>query len=192
KTIADTLNSVNNQDYTNLEHIIVDGASEDNTLQLIDELKGQNTIVVSEKDHGLYDALNKGLKMASGEVIGILHSDDYLAATDSISKIAELFVKNPGMDAVSASVDIIKPGNPDKLYRKYNAKKFKIWQIRLGIQPPHPGFYIKKEALDKVGFFNAVYKISGDFDWFIRVFIKEKLNVLFTDLVVVRMRHGGV
>lgn len=192
KTIADTLTSVKNQSYPNIEHIIVDGLSNDNTMDIVAQHQHSGMVVKSEKDHGLYDALNKGFSMATGDIIGILHSDDYLADTGVIEHLVDLFQANPTCDAVSASVNIYKPENPDKPYRVYNATKFKTWQFRLGMQPPHPGFYIKKSAFEKVGYFNSAYKISGDFDWLYRVIVEEKMQVVYSDFSVVSMRDGGI
>lgn len=192
KTIADTLESVKNQTYSNIEHVIIDGLSSDNTMEIVEKYKRPGLVVLSEKDFGLYDALNKGFDLASGDIIGILHSDDYLANNQVIEELVKLFNEHPSCDAISASVNIYKPEQPNKPYRVYRATKFKPWQFRIGMQPPHPGFYIKKSAFDIVGFFNSSYKISGDFDWLYRVIIEEKMDVFYTDFTVVSMRDGGV
>lgn len=191
-TIAETLESVRGQDYPNIEHIVVDGLSSDNTMDIVRSKQHEGLRWVSEKDYGLYDALTKGVRMCTGDVIGILHSDDRLANPQVITKLAEMFMKDQKLDAVSASVEIYKPGNPSKPYRVYKSTKFKTWQFRMGIQPPHPGFYIRKAAHEQVGYYNSAYKISGDFDWLFRAIVKEHLNVLYTDLVVVYMNDGGV
>lgn len=191
-TISDTIRSVKEQDYPNIEHVIIDGQSVDGTIDVINQNMHPGIVLVSEKDHGLYDALNKGLSKCTGDFIGILHSDDYLANDKVISTIQSLFESNPDSDAISSSVNIYKPDRTDKPFRIYNALKFKPWQFRIGIQPPHPGFYVRRKAFEKVGFFNSSYKISGDFDWLLRFIIKEKLNVFYTDFVSVHMRDGGV
>ncbi len=192
KTIADTLSSVKNQSYSNIEHIIVDGLSTDTTMDIVAKHMHPGMVVKSEKDHGLYDALNKGFSMATGDIIGILHSDDYLSNSSVIEHLVGIFQANPNCDAVSASVNIFKPENPNKPFRVYNATKFRVWQFRLGMQPPHPGFYIKKDAFKKVGYFNSAYKISGDFDWLYRVIVEEKMQVVFSDFSIVSMRDGGI
>jgi glycosyltransferase involved in cell wall biosynthesis len=192
ETIEDTLRSVHEQSYQNIEHVIVDGASTDATMEIVKKYQTDKMVLISEKDHGLYDALNKGFKLATGDVIGVLHSDDFLANANSIRDLAQIFNQNPNCDAVSASVDIFKPNQMNQAYRKYNASKFKLWQFRIGNQPPHPGFYIKKKAFDQIGYFNSSYKISGDFDWLLRGLLKEKIKVVFSELVLVHMRDGGI
>lgn len=192
RTIEDTLRSVSEQSYDNIEHVVVDGASTDKTLEIVKKYQSGKMLLVSEKDHGLYDALNKGFKLATGDIIGILHSDDFFANNDSIKDLVQIFENNPNCDAVSASVEIFKPKQMNQAYRKYNASKFKLWQFRIGNQPPHPGFYIKKEAFDRIGFFNSSYKISGDFDWLLRGLLKEKIQVVYSELVLVHMRDGGI
>lgn len=192
KTIADTLESVRNQSYPNIEHVIVDGLSSDSTNNIIRQYLNDQTVYVSEQDHGLYDALNKGFKMASGHIIGILHSDDVLAGKDSIAELVSLFEKHPDADAISASVNIYKNNQFSKPYRRYKATRFRIWQFRLGMQPPHPGFYIRKETFEKIGYFNAAFRISGDFDWLLRALYIDNIKVVYTDLLLVKMRDGGI
>ncbi|MBL7837909.1 MAG: glycosyltransferase [Bacteroidetes bacterium] len=192
KTIADTIDSVQKQDYDNIEHIIVDGLSTDSTLNIVKSKQNNQMVWISEKDFGLYDALNKGIKMCTGDIIGVLHSDDHLAHPQVISDLSKLFELHADIDAVSASVEIYKQNQNQKPYRVYDASKFREWQFRMGIQPPHPGFYIRKTAHERVGYYNSAYKISGDFDWLLRVIIKEKLNVLYSKYVAVHMLDGGV
>ncbi len=192
KTIADTVKSVVEQTYPNLEYIIIDGGSKDNTLKAIEPFKSKISTLISEPDKGLYDALNKGLKLATGNIIGILHADDFYANNDVLANIEQLFNKDKTIDCVSSSVNIYKNNNFTKIYRRYKATAFKLWQFRLGMQPPHPSFFFKKEVLQKVGLFNAQYKISGDFDWLLRTIKIEKMNVFYTNYVSVHMRHGGI
>lgn len=192
KTIEDTLVSVRNQDYPNIEHVIIDGLSKDNTLEVIAKNQHAGIVLLSEKDHGLYDALNKGFQLCTGDIIGVLHSDDYLAGNSVISNLVNLFQQHPDAGAVASSVNIYKPERPGKPYRVYNASHFKTWQFRIGIQPPHPGFYVTRSVFNQVGYFNSSYKISGDFDWLYRVIVEEKTNVFYTDFVTVSMRDGGV
>ncbi|MCC6817676.1 MAG: glycosyltransferase [Bacteroidia bacterium] len=191
-TIADTLDSVRNQSYQSIEHIIVDGCSTDATLDIIQSKWHNGMVLKSEKDHGLYDALNKGLKMCSGDIIGILHSDDHLANPQVIETIVGFFEQDKTIEAVSSSIEIFKPGKLSKPYRVYKATNFKVWQFRIGIQPPHPGFFFHKNAITKVGYFNSSYKISGDFDWLLRAILKEKINVKYSNYVSVNMLDGGV
>ncbi|HEY1047252.1 MAG TPA: glycosyltransferase family 2 protein [Bacteroidia bacterium] len=192
KTIADTIRSVQSQTYSNIEHIVVDGLSSDQTIPIIESFKNDKMVFLSEEDFGLYDALNKGFKLATGNLLGVLHSDDFLYSDDAIEKLVQIYTENPDADAISASVNIYKNENFDQPYRKYKANNFKLWQFRIGMQPPHPGFYITSKAFENLGYFNSAYKISGDFDWLLRGLVKLKLKVIYSDLVLVKMRDGGV
>lgn len=192
KTIKDTLVSVREQDYPNIEHVIIDGLSSDNTLEIVAANMHPGIVLQSEKDHGLYDALNKGFRLCTGDLIGVLHSDDYLAGNSVISQLVTLSTQHPEAGAFSTSVNIYKPERTDKPYRVYNASRFKPWQFRIGIQPPHPGFFVRRSVFEKVGYFNSSYKISGDFDWLYRVIVEEKTPVFYSEFATVSMRDGGV
>jgi glycosyltransferase involved in cell wall biosynthesis len=191
KTIFDTLKSVTAQKYVNIEYCIIDGGSSDNTIEIIKTFNNQNIKFISENDNGLYDALNKGIKMATGDIVGILHSDDFYPHENVISDIVAVF-RSENPDAVSSSVNIYKEGQFAKPFRVYKATKFRPWQFRMGMQPPHPGFFLTKAALDKVGGFNTRYRISADFDWLLRVIAVSKARVIYTDYVSVHMRDGGI
>lgn len=180
------------QKNADIEYIVIDGASKDNTVQIINSFDERIDTVISEPDKGLYDALNKGLKLATGDIIGILHSDDFYPHASVINEIQKIFDSNPECEAVSASVEIFKGENFKTPFRNYDATKFKPWQFRMGIQPPHPGFFIKKNVLKSVGFFDIRYKISGDFDWLLRAIKVHKINVHYTAFVAVNMRDGGL
>ncbi|NQW43258.1 MAG: glycosyltransferase [Bacteroidetes bacterium] len=192
KTIADTIKSVVEQNYPNIEYIIIDGGSKDLTLKAIEPYKYKIATLVSEPDKGLYDALNKGLKLATGDIIGLLHADDFYADNNVLAYIESLFEDNKTMECISSSVNIYKNNIFNKQYRLYKATRFKLWQFRLGMQPPHPGFFFKKEVLQKVGLFNTNFKISGDFDWLLRTIKVNKAKVMYTPFISVSMRHGGV
>ena len=190
-TISDTIQSVLDQDYPNIEYIIIDGASKDKTLEIIKSFDSDKIYLTSEPDKGLYDALNKGFMKANGDIIACLHADDKYAHPKVISDIVKQFV-NLQVEAVSSSVHIFKDNQFDKPFRKYKANSFKLWQFRFGIQPPHPGFFVRKEVLQKVGYFDISYRISGDFDWLLRVVKLNKTKVHYTPYVSVFMRDGGV
>lgn len=192
RTIKQTIASVVNQDYPNIEYILIDGASTDRTRDIIHSNRNHVAKYLSEPDKGLYDAINKGLDLATGDVVGLLHSDDFYRDNHVLSHIANLFMANPGTDAVSSSVQIFKDENFKTAFRTYNATKFRKWQFRMGIQPPHPGFFIRNEALKKVGEYDISYSISGDFDWLLRVLWIHDLKTIYTDFVTVYMRDGGM
>lgn len=192
KTIAQTIQSVLDQSYENIEYIIIDGASKDSTKKIIEFFESNISKVISEPDKGLYNAFNKGLNQVTGDIIGILNSDDFYPNTSVIKQIVELFESNPNIDAISTSVQIFKHNQFNQPYRTYHAKSFKPWQFRIGIQPPHPGFFITKSALLKVGNYNEQFRISGDFDWLLRAIWVHRLKVVYTNLVTVFMRDGGL
>lgn len=192
KTIAEAINSVLSQDYENIEYIIVDGASKDGTMSIVNQFGNKISKVVSEPDKGLYDAMNKGLAMATGDIIGILNADDLYANNQVISAIVSAFDENPDLDAVSSDVAIYKEEDFSKPWRYYTAKSFRLWQFRLGIQPPHPGFFVKKAVYEQYGNFDTQYRISADFDLLLRFLFIHKIKVKFIKLLSVKMRDGGL
>ena len=186
------MESVLKQDYPYLEYVIIDGGSTDGTLDIIRSFGSDRITLQSGKDNGLYDALNKGLKAVTGDITGILHSDDFYPHGHVISHIVSEFESGGGPDAVSTSVSIFRNNDFERPFRMYDATRFKSWQFRLGMQPPHPGFFIRKDMLDKVGAFNDSYRISGDFDWLLRVIRIHKAKVRYSTYVSVYMRDGGI
>lgn len=191
-TISETIKSVLSQSYTNLEYIIVDGASADNTAEIVASFRDERIRFISEKDEGLYDAINKGLYLSKGDILAILHADDRFYDSNVLSFVADQLSVENGPDALAGSVNIFKPGDLIKPYRVYNAAKFRDWQFRIGIQPPHPGFFITRNAFEKVGYYRTQYKISGDFEWLLRAIRIHKLKVKYTDKVCVNMLDGGL
>ncbi len=192
KTIAQAIESVVNQTYGNIEYIVVDGKSTDNTLAIIQSYSTQISHCVSEPDKGLYDAMNKGVALASGDVVGILNADDFLADNTVIEKIANLFAQNPGIDAVSTDVAIYKGEDFSKPWRYYAAKSFRKWQFLMGIQPPHPGFYVKREFYEKYGNYRTDFRIAADFDLMLRFIYIHACKVLYSPILSVKMRDGGI
>ena len=155
KTISKTIESVYKQNYQDFEYIIIDGQSNDKTLDIIKQYKTifkEKMIWVSEKDKGIYDAMNKGLKMASGEVVGLLNSDDFYTSRDILSTIYENFSKEKNIDAIYGDVHYIDTNKSKRIIRYYSSKFFKRSLMRLGFMPAHPSFYIRKECLNKIGF----------------------------------------
>ena len=191
-TIRDTFESVLSQTYSDIEYIVVDGASTDSTLEIAAEYSGCITRLVSEPDNGLYDAMNKGIEAATGDVIGILNSDDLYENNTVISDVAASFAASPTSDLVFGDVVFVKPDQLDVVTRHYRAGHFKAWKLRFGWMPPHPATFIKKSAYEKVGLYSLDYKISADYEMFVRMLLVNDLTLTRLDKVLVRMRSGGV
>jgi glycosyltransferase involved in cell wall biosynthesis len=189
--IADCLKSVNNQTYNDIEHIIIDGASKDNTIYIIKNIPNRVVKIVSEPDKGIYDAMNKGIQAATGDVIGILNSDDFFTSNDVIQTIVDSF-KHNDIDALYGDVHFVSPDNLSKSVRYYSSSVFKPSLFRFGFMPAHPSFYMKKECYGKYGLYALDYKIASDYDLLIRYLYKEKIKYKYLKKDFVTMRTGGV
>lgn len=194
KTIEDTINSVLNQTYTNIEYIIIDGGSKDKTIDIIKkfEPKFQKRLKwISEKDNGIYDAMNKGIKMATGDIIGILNSDDFFTSKDVISVVNQTFEKyNP--DGIYGDIHFVNNNNLDKIVRYYSSRIFRKELMRFGFMPAHPSFYIKRECFNKFGLYNTSYKIAADFEFILRTIFIGNIKTQYVAKDFVTMRIGGV
>lgn len=189
--IADCMKSVNDQTYHDIEHIIVDGASKDNTLDIVNGIPNRVGRIISEPDKGIYDAMNKGIQAATGDVIGILNSDDFFTSDDVIQTVVDSF-KNNDIDALYGDVHFVSPDNLSKSVRYYSSSVFKPSLFRFGFMPAHPSFYMKKECYDKYGLYALDYKIASDYDLLIRYLYKEKIKYKYIKKDFVTMRTGGV
>ena len=186
------VSSVTIQDYNNIEHILVDGGSTDTTPALIKkyEQTHENIRWVSEPDQGIYDALNKGIAMATGDVIGFIHSDDVLADRKIISKIMEQF-KNTKVDGVYGDLRYVQKTNINKTIREWKSCDFRPELLRQGWMPAHPTFFLKKAVYQKHGHFNLAYRIAADYDFMLRVLQDENLSFSYLPKVITKMRVGG-
>lgn len=189
--IADCVKSVNDQTYRDIEHIIVDGASKDNTLEIVKNMPSRVAKIVSEPDKGIYDAMNKGIQAATGDVIGILNSDDFFTSDDVIETVVMSFKKD-NIDALYGDVHFVSPDNISKTVRYYSSSVFKPSLFRFGLMPAHPSFYMKKECYEKYGLYALDYKIASDYDLLIRYLYKEKINYKYLKKDFVTMRTGGI
>lgn len=193
-TLRDTFNSILAQTYNNIEYIVVDGASSDNTLDIIKEYEprfGGKMRWISEKDKGLYDAMNKGIAMATGDVVGILNSDDFYTANNILEKINNAFTKDD-IDAVYGDIHFVDCENTEKCVRYYSSRIFTRSLMRIGLMPAHPSFYCKREVYEKYGMFNTSYKIASDFDSLVRYIFINRIKTKYINLDFVTMRTGGV
>ncbi|PFG09251.1 glycosyltransferase family 2 protein [Marinobacter sp. LV10MA510-1] len=191
-TIRDTLDSVRSQNYENIEHIIVDGGSSDRTMDIVTEYREWLGPVVSESDKGLYDAMNKGIGMASGDIIGILNSDDFYESTNVIEVAVAVFLSDPDLDILFGDVVFVNSEDLDTITRFYRAGHFRPWKLRFGWMPPHPATFVTKAVYEKHGKYRLDMKISADYEMFVRWLSKAKLKYIWVDRVIVRMRAGGV
>lgn len=200
KTIGDTLKSVFNQSFTNVEHIIKDGGSKDDTLEICknfeqkyykDECKGRTINILSDKDKGIYDAMNQGIKAATGDVIGILNSDDFYTSDDVLARVAEEFEKNPELEAVYGDIHFVKDENLKKCTRYFSSRYFRPWALRFGFMPAHPSFYVRREVYEKYGLYDLNFRTSSDFEMMVRLFVKENIRAKYINMDFVTMRAGG-
>lgn len=188
-TIKTTLESIAKQTYANIEHIVVDGLSKDNTLEIVRQFP--NVKIIAEKDNGLYDAINKGIKAATGDIIGILNSDDFFPNNTVIEKMVHGFTDS-NIDAVYSDIAFVKPENLTKIVRYYSSEKFTINKFKYGYMPAHPSFYAKKECFEKHGYYFIDYKIAADYELLMRFLYTKKINTTYLPITMVYMRTGGV
>jgi glycosyltransferase involved in cell wall biosynthesis len=190
KTIEQTIISVLSQTYQNIEYIIIDGGSVDGTIGIIHKYSSNIDKIISEKDNGMYDALNKGIKLATGDIIGILNSDDFFSNNNILNLIVSKFNENLELDAIIGDVAFVNKTN--KIIRHCSTKKWDISKFKFGNMPPHPSFYCKKYCYDKFGYYNTKYKIAGDFELLLRFFYINKLQFLHIPKILVSMKPGGL
>jgi glycosyltransferase involved in cell wall biosynthesis len=189
-TINTTLQSVSEQDYHSIEHIIVDGGSKDNTMEIVAQYP-HVAKAISEKDKGLYDAINKGIRLSSGDVVGILNSDDFFPAKDVVRTVAETFNKND-IDAVYGDVAFVRPSNLAKVVRYYSARAFHPRKFKYGYMPPHPSFYAKRKCFEAYGLYKPDYVIASDYELLMRFLYRFKVKSAYINQPLVYMRTGGV
>ena len=189
--LEDCIRSVIEQDYADIEHIIVDGASTDGTLAIIEKYRGNIDKLISEKDDGMYDAINKGMKMAEGEIIGCLNSDDIFASPDVISKIAAGF-ENPGVDAVYGDLVYVDPLDISRVKREWKGIPFKRSRFKYGWMPAHPTFYFRKKLLEDFGYYETHYFTASDYEFMARYLFYFRVNALYIPRLIVKMRTGGM
>lgn len=194
KTIACTIENVLNQKYDDYEYIVVDGGSKDTTVDIIKEWEPKfngKMRWISERDKGMYDGINKGIRMATGDVVGIINSDDFFHRNDIFEKINDAFVSNPDVEAIYGDVRFVNPDNLEKTVRYYSSKNWAPWRFRFGFMPAHPSFYTKRENFEKYGYYQYDYHIAADYELLIRHLYTNKVPSKYIPLDFMKMRTGG-
>lgn len=206
KTVEDTIKSVIRQRYTNIEHIIKDGGSKDNTVAICQDYKKRfyctdpveykyklvkTMKILSDKDKGIYDAMNQGIEAATGDVIGILNSDDFYTSDDVLERVAKEFEVYSELEAIYGDIHFVKDSDLTKCTRYYSSSYFKPWLLRFGFMPAHPSFYVRREVYEKYGLYDLNFRTSSDFEWIVRIFAKYHINAKYIHKDFVTMRAGG-
>jgi glycosyltransferase len=189
-TIADTLASVAAQTHSDIEHIVIDGGSTDGTMDIVRRNGTRVARWVSEPDRGIYDAMNKGLALATGDMVGMLNADDVLDDEEAVHRIA--LAAASGSDVVYADLVYVRADDLGRVVRRWNSGIFRPWQLRFGWMPPHPTFYVRRALLSEVGHFDTSLRIAADYDFMLRCLCRPDVKVAYVPRVLVRMRTGGV
>lgn len=189
-TLKDTIESVINQSYPNIEYIIVDGKSTDSTLEIIESYKNKISKIVSEKDNGLYDALNKGISVATGDLVGIIHSDDFYTSNLVIEKIVQTIELNQA-DAAYADLYYVDKDDTNNIFRKWKSGAYNHGMFLNGWMPPHPTFFVKRECYIKYGAFNLDLVSAADYELMLRFIHKHHIKLAYVPEFIIKMRVGG-
>ena len=189
-TVADALASVKSQAWPSVEHIVIDGGSNDGTLAILRACDDQLAVMISEPDGGIYDALNKGIALATGDVVGFLHADDVFESPDVLSKVAAAF-EDPEVDAVYGDLVYTRRNDPGQVVRYWRAGAFEPGCLERGWMPPHPTFYVRRPVYQRLGLFDTRYRISADYESILRLLMHGGVRPRYLPQVLVRMRLGG-
>lgn len=191
-TIEKAIQSVLSQNYPDIEYIIIDGNSKDGTQEIIESYKDQISKYISEPDKGMYDAINKGFQLATGDVIGLMHSDDEFYDRKAISRIAARFEYDNTIDGVYGDGIYVSNDKEERLIRDRIGGVFSLKRVKKGWLPLHPTVYLKKAVIDKHGLYNLDFKIASDTEFLLRYLYKHKINMSYIDAYIVKMRMGGM
>lgn len=189
-TIGQALDTVRGQTFIDIEHLIIDAQSTDGTLAEIEQRRTPILRVISEPDEGIYDALNKGMFLARGDIFGVVHSDDFLAHDRVLELVADAF-HDPEVDAVYGDLDYVAADNPDKIVRHWHAGNFSPEKLRCGWMPPHPTLFIRRRVVEALGGYDIRYRIAADYDAMLRYLVKGHIKLAYIPEVLVKMRVGG-
>ena len=188
--IRTAIESVVSQKYENIEYIIIDGGSIDGTVDIVKEYKNRVSVFISESDRGIYDAMNKGISLASGDVIGILNSDDFYVDEMVIEKVVKVF-RDEKDDSMFADLVFVRSDNLKKTVRYYDNSKFNPSMFAYGLMPSHPSFFVKLEIYEKYGLYRTDLKVASDYDILARFLYKHRISYYYLNEVIVKMRIGG-
>lgn len=189
-TLGDAIASVQSQQFPYIEHIIQDGGSSDGSLNVIAQFSDPRIQIQSEPDDGIYDAINKGIARATGEVVGLLHSDDFLAADDVVQKIVGAFA-DPDVEGVYGDLQYVSASDPKRTVRHWTAGAYSPHLLRRGWMPPHPTLYLRREVFEKYGLYDTSFSIAADYDAMLRYLAHGKIKLAYIPEVLVKMRMGG-
>lgn len=192
ETIGDTLASVAAQIGPEVEHIIIDGGSTDGTLEIVERFARPSLKVLSGPDRGIYDAMNKGFALATGDVVGFLNADDFFCRTDALALIETRFRTEPDCGAVAGGIVLVDPSDSDRVIRAISTRNYGRWMARFGIMVPHPAVYTRRPLADQIGLFRPDFRISSDFDWLVRLLYRHEERIAPLDATIVAQRQGGV
>jgi glycosyltransferase involved in cell wall biosynthesis len=190
-TLGAALRSVHGQRWAELEHIIIDGGSTDGSMDVVDEHRARIAKVISERDGGLYDALNKGIRHATGQVIGFMHADDEYASSDALAHIAAAF-EDPAVEAVYGDVVYVSKNDSSRVVRYWRAGQYRRSLLNQGWMPPHPTLYVRRDVYERFGAFDTRYRIAADYEYMLRILWWGRVHAAYIPEVLVRMRTGGV
>ena len=189
-TIGDAIDSVSRQTRLGIEHLVIDGMSTDGTLAQIEARQNLNLRIISEPDDGIYDALNKGIHISTGEIIGIVHSDDFLAHDRVLALVAEAFT-DPAVDAVYGDLDYVSADDTTQIIRRWRPGRFHPRRLKRGWMPPHPALFVRRHIIEQYGAYDTSYRIAADYDAILRWFGGGEIRTIYIPEVLVKMRVGG-
>jgi glycosyltransferase involved in cell wall biosynthesis len=189
-TIGHAILSVRSQTYGDVEHIIQDGNSTDGTVQVIEQFANSRTQLVSTYDAGIYDAINRGIDRSSGDIIGLMHSDDFFAHVSVLEMVADAF-SDPNVDGVYGDLQYVASNDPTRVIRHWRSERYKPWMLRYGWMPPHPTLYLRREVFERWGLYDTNFRIASDYDAMLRYLVKGQIKLAYIPEVLVKMRVGG-